>query len=142
MVNIKFVGFQGHEDIPDNYELLDIQEEISCALESDQVFSLMSEPSMLSRWFYEFTSIDSRPGGKVTFLTDSGNQSEAICTSFSPGKEIVLLSDLFGEYSARLISKKDGTKLHVRFRILTDNLNGVTKILKNFIENLQDIVSI
>lgn len=142
MVNIKFVGFQEHVEIPDTFELLDLREEISCKLNSDHVFSLLSEPPMLSMWFYKVTSIDSKPGGKVKFLTDSGDEAEAICTSFSSGKEIAFLSNLFGEFSARIVNKKNDLKLHVRFKILTDNSSGMTETLNTFIHNLREITSL
>jgi len=141
MANIKFVGFQEHFEIPETLELVEFQEVISCKLDRDQVFSLLSEPPLLSKWFYEIVSINSKPGGKVQFITDSGEKAEAICTSFILGKEISLVSSLFGDFSARIENKKGNLNLHVGFKIFTANPSGMKETFRTFIHNLSEISS-
>lgn len=142
MVNIKFVGFQEQVEISKTLELLDFKEEISFRLNREQVFSLICEPAQLSKWFYRVISIDSRPGGKARFLTDASEEAEAICTSFTLGEEITLLSETFGEFSARIVNSHDDLKLQVRFKKLTDNASEMTEIFKTFIQNLREISSL
>lgn len=142
MANIKFVGFQEQVEISKTLELVDIQEEISSNLNRDQVFSLLCRRELLSKWFYEVISIDSRPGGKVRFTADSGEEVVAICTSFTLGEEVTLLSDLFGEFSARIINSNDDLKLQVRFKKLTDNPSGISETFTTFIQNLRGISSL
>lgn len=140
MAKINFVGFQEHVEIPENHELLEIREDIIYKLTRDQVFSLVSEPSQLSKWFYPVVSLDSKPGGKVEFLTSSGEKAEALCTSFIGGKEISLLSNQFGEFSAKIIGRKN-SKLSLRFRILTEEPEVINEALTTFVGNLREIIS-
>jgi hypothetical protein len=141
MTNRKFVGFQENVEIPENFELLDLREEIPCNLDRDRLFSLLSEPALLSKWFYKVISIDSKQSGKVILLTDSGEKAEAICTSFSLGEEIVLISNLFGEFSAKIVCKKKECSLHVCFKILTEKPDEIMKALNGYIKNLREIVA-
>lgn len=141
MVNIKFVGFQEQVETPDTYELVDFKEEILCKLDRKQIFSLLCEPEQLSKWFFEVFSIDSRPGGKFKFLAASGDEAEAICTSFTLGEEIVLLSNLFGEFSAKILTAHDEVKLQIHFKLLTDDSTGMTETFKTFTRRLKEISS-
>lgn len=140
MAKVSFVGFQEHVEIPENHRLVDIEDEISCVLEKDSVFEFLSVPAKISEWFYRVNSLDSKQSGKVSFVNRAGVTSEAVCTSYIGGKEISLLSQEFGEYSAKIIGRKD-CSVKIRFRILTDNPDGAAKELAAHIENLRKLIA-
>jgi len=140
MAKVSFVGFQEHVEIPENHRLVDIEDEISCVLDKDSVFEFLSVPAKISEWFYRVNSLDSKQSGKVSFVNRAGVTSEAVCTSYIGGKEISLLSQEFGEYSAKIIGRKD-CSVKIRFRILTDNPDGAAKELEAHIENLRKLIA-
>lgn len=140
MAKVSFVGFQEHVEIPENHRLVDIEDEIICVLDKESVFEFLSVPAKISEWFYRVNSLDSKQSGKVSFVNRAGVTSEAVCTSYIGGKEISLLSQEFGEYSAKIIGRKD-CSVKIRFRILTDNPDGAAKELAAHIENLRKLIA-
>lgn len=121
MSNPSFVGFQAKVEIPEGFELLEIREEIVSALDKEELYSYLSRADLLSNWFYEVKNLDLRPGGKVNFIDDSGSAAKAVCTSVTFGKNISLLADAFGNFTAHVSKSGSGSKISLNFKILTDS---------------------
>jgi hypothetical protein len=136
---MNFVGFQQNIKIPEGHQLVVVEEEIKSSLERIQLFSLLSEPEEISRWFIRVNSLQSKQGGKVKFINEAGSTSEAICTTYESGKEISLLSSEFGNYSAKVIGRKDFS-VKISFQILTDEPVEAKKKLEVFVENLRGLI--
>ncbi len=136
---MNFVGFQQKVEIPEGHQLVFVEEEIKSSLDRDQLFSLLSEPEMISRWFVRISSLQSKQGGKVKFINETGSTSEAICTTYESGKEISLLSSEFGNYSAKVVGRKEFS-VKISFRILTDEPVEAKKKLEVFVANLRGLI--
>jgi hypothetical protein len=137
---MNFVGFQQNIKIPEGHQLVVVEEEIKSSLERIQLFSLLSEPQEISRWFIRVNSLQSKQGGKVKFVNEAGSTSEAICTTYESGKEISLLSSEFGNYSAKVVGRKDFS-VKIAFQILTDQPVEAKKKLEIFVANLRGLIS-
>ena len=137
---MNFVGFQQNIKIPEGHQLVVVEEEIKSSLERIQLFSLLSEPQEISRWFIHVNSLQSKQGGKVKFVNEAGSTSEAICTTYESGKEISLLSSEFGNYSAKVVGRKDFS-VKISFQILTDQPVEAKKKLEIFVANLRGLIS-
>lgn len=137
---MNFVGFQQNIKIPEGHQLVVVEEEIKSSLERIQLFSLLSEPQEISRWFIRVNSLQSKQGGKVKFVNEAGSASEAICTTYESGKEISLLSSEFGNYSAKVVGRKDFS-VKIAFQILTDQPVEAKKKLEIFVANLRGLIS-
>ncbi len=136
---MNFVGFQQNIKIPEGHQLVVVEEEIKSSLERIQLFSLLSEPEEISRWFIHVNSLQSKQGGKVKFINEAGSTSEAICTTYESGKEISLLSSEFGNYSAKVVGRKDFS-VKISFQILTDQPVEAKKKLEVFVANLRGLI--
>ena len=140
MAKINFVGFQEHVEIPEGHKQVVAEAEIRTLLGREQLFSLLSEPNEISKWFLRINSLQSKQGGKVIFVGNSGSTTEAVCTSYDSGKEISLLSAEFGNYSAKVIGRKE-LSVKISFRILTDAPDEAKKRLEGYIANLRGLIS-
>lgn len=136
---MNFVGFQQKVEIPEGHELLVVEEVIESALNRDQLFSLLTEPEEISRWFVKVKSLQSKQGGKVQFVDASGSTAEAVCTSYDGGKEISLLSSEFGNFSAKVVGRRQFS-VKISFRILTDTPVEAKKKLEVFVANLRGLI--
>ena len=136
---MNFVGFQQNIKIPEGHQLVVVEEEIKSSLERAQLFSLLSEPEKISRWFIHVSSLQSKQGGKVKFINEAGSISEAICTTYESGKEISLLSSEFGNYSAKVVGRKEFS-VKISFQILTDEPAEAKKKLDVYVANLRGLI--
>lgn len=136
---MNFVGFQEKVEIPEGHQLVVVEEEIKSTRGRDQLFSLLSEPEEISRWFVRVSSLQSKQGGKVKFINEADSISEAICTTYESGKEISLLSSEFGNYSAKVVGRKEFS-VKISFRILTDAPDEAKKKLEVFVANLRGLI--
>lgn len=139
MAKINFVGFQEHVEIPAGFELVEINQDIPCGQSRDEVFSYLSQPEKISQWFYRVLSLETKSSGKVTYLTPDEIKSEAICIAYDGGREISLLADHFGEFTAKIKGGKSCT-LSIKFRILTDNPKPIQDELASHINKLREII--
>lgn len=133
MAKVTFVGFQEKIEIPEGFQLLKIEESIKSLKSRDELYSLLTEPPLISRWLFDVQSFDSRPGGKLIF----SDGSEAICTSFVLGKEVSLIADSFGNFTAKVVKKKEENSLHLKFAILIDEVEQKTKEIIAIIDRLK-----
>jgi uncharacterized protein YndB with AHSA1/START domain len=141
MTKPSFVGFQEKVVIPEGFELLEIKEKLESALGRDDLFALLALPEKLSQWFYTFTSVDLRPGGKVNFVGDDGATLQAACTSVVFEKEISYIADVFGNLTVRVSKAGKLNVLEINFKILTDQPEEKrTRILQS-IAKLKALVS-
>ena len=134
MAKDSFVGFQEKVEIPEEFQLLEIEELLPSSKNIEALFLLISDPTQISLWLEEVQSFDSRPGGKLLFL----NGTQAICTTFNLGKEISFISDYFGNFSAKVIKEKNGRALLVKFALLTDIGEKKSEDFLSIISRLQE----
>lgn len=132
MSKFKFVGFQEHVEIPDGYRKIEISEEI--IFSSPDVFRHLSDPILLSKWFYPIESLDLKAGGKIEF---KDAKIEGICVAADLGRAITFLSDQFGEFSAQI---KNST-LSISFKILTDSPEAKKSEISSLINSLRALIS-
>lgn len=132
MAKYKFVGFQEHVEIPKGFEKIEISEEITFSVQD--VFSYLSNPALLSKWFYPIKSLDAKASGKIEF---EDSKIEGICVAADLGRAITLLSDQFGEFSAHI----KGYTLNISFKILTDNPEEKKSEISSLINSLKKLIS-
>lgn len=135
-----FVGFQEKIEIPDGYQQLLIEDEISTTKDRDYLFSLLSEPQLISQWFVEIISLDSRPSGKVKIGNSSGQTTEAICTGFVLGKEVSMISDGLGNFSGKVIKGRQENTIKISFSILTDAPDQKREEIRGYINRLRALL--
>ena len=136
-----FVGFQEKVVVPEGFELLEISVKVESQRERDDLFTYLAMPVKLSQWFYTFTSIDLRPGGKVNFMGDDGVTLQAVCTSAIFDKEVSYISDIFGNFTAKVGKSEKLNALEVNFKILTDQPESKRARIIESIEKLRALVS-
>lgn len=137
MAKFKFVGFQEHVEIPEGFELLEIQESIQSNLSKDSLFILIGTPAGLSQWFYKVHNLDTRPGGKFSFDDIDGQSCEGRCTAVTMGREISLLGDAFGQVNIKLSANSTGAQIDIAFAILTDKKGEMTTRYQLLINQLK-----
>ncbi|CAN2227612.1 hypothetical protein MCEMRE182_01366 [Candidatus Nanopelagicaceae bacterium] len=136
MAKVSFVGFQEKVEIPEGFQLLQIEERLESKKSRDDLYSLLSDSKQLSQWLNEVQSFNSRPGGKMIF-TDG---SEATCTSFLLGKEVSLISDYFGNFNCKVVKGRDLNSLELNFSILSDDVESKTGEILIIIERLKKLL--
>lgn len=141
MTKPSFVGFQEKVVIPEGFELLEIKERIESTLGRDELFALLALPEKISHWFYTFTSVDLRPGGKVNFNGDDGANLQAVCTSVVFEKEISYIADLFGNFTAKVIKTGKVNAIDLNFKMLTDQAETKRIRIVESIEKLKALIS-
>ena len=141
MTKPSFVGFQEKVVIPEGFELLEIKERLESTLGRDELFALLALPEKLSQWFYTFSSVDLRPGGKVNFIGDDGANFQAVCTSVVFEKEISYIADLFGNFTAKVAKAGKVNALELNFKILTDEPDAKRNRILESIAKLKALVS-
>lgn len=132
MAKYKFVGFQDHVEIPEGFEKLEFTEEIQFSV--SDVYGYLSNPALLSKWFYPVKSLDAKPSGKIEF---EDTNIEGICVAADLGRDITLLSDQFGEFSAQV----KGSNLSISFKILTDNVETKRAEFVTHINSLKELIA-
>jgi uncharacterized protein YndB with AHSA1/START domain len=141
MAKVTFVGFQESIEIPDGFEQLEIEEELTSELSKDQLFMLLSDPSKLTEWFYEVSAVNLRPGGKLDFIDDEGQSVQGTCTSVILGKELSYISDAFGNFTARVEKSGQGSLISLSFKILTGTSDVMSKRILQSLDKLRALIS-
>lgn len=136
MAKVSFVGFQEKVEIPEGFQLLEIEENFSSAKKRDDLYALLSDPVQISQWLAPVRNFDSRPGGKLIF--DDG--SEATCTSFVLGKEVSFIAVSFGNFTAKVSKEKDGSAIQLKFAILTDDVSAKSSEILEILSRLQALL--
>jgi hypothetical protein len=142
MSKFKFVGFQESVEIPEGYELITVSEEVLSHLDRDQLFLHFSDISKISHWLVEFQSLDLRPGGKGFFNNGEGELLKATCISVNLGRDIAILTDLFGQLNVEVEKVPRGSKAHVTFSILTDDPEKFREMYSKYLSDLKKLVSV
>lgn len=132
MSKYKFVGFQEQVEIPEGFEKLEISKELQFSV--SDVYGYLSDPILISKWFYPIKSLDAKPSGKIEF---EDVKIEGICVAADLGRQITLLSNQFGEFSAQV---KDAT-LNISFKILTDNVEAKRTEFEMCINSLKGLIA-
>ena len=136
MAKVSFVGFQEKVEIPEGFQLLEIEETCSSVKSRDELYALLSDPDLISQWLGSVSSFDSRPGGKLNF----NDGSVATCTSFLLGKEVSFIADSFGNFTAKVSNAKAGNAIQLKFSILTADVNVKSAEILELISRLQALL--
>lgn len=133
MAKVSFVGFQEKVEIPEGFSQLEIEESFDSSRSRDDLFRLISDIAQISMWLGEVTSFDSRPGGKMVFA----DGTIATCTGFNLGREVSLISDSFGNFTAKVGKSEKGNSLQLNFAILTDGVESKSAEILAILNKLQ-----
>ncbi len=139
MAKPSFVGFQEKIEIPEGFELLEINEIINGSKNRDELFSLLSQPNLVTKWLYQVVDFNLKPGGKANFLNDDGLPFQAVCTAVDFGKEISFISDIFGNITAKINKSKKLFAVDIQFKILTDDANAKSERIQFSIQKLREL---
>lgn len=136
MAKVSFVGFQEKVEIPEGFQLLEVEESYSSTKSRDNLYALLSDPDQISQWLANVRTFDSRPGGKLTF--EDGRV--ATCTSFVLGKEVSFIADSFGNFTAKVSKGNEGNALQLKFAILTDDVEEKSAEILEILSRLQTLL--
>lgn len=136
MAKVSFVGFQEKVEIPEGFQLLEVEEIYSSTRSRDNLYVLLSDPDQISQWLAKVRTFDSRPGGKLAF--EDGNV--ATCTSFVLGKEVSFIAESFGNFTAKVVKSNEGNTLQLKFAILTDDVEGKSAEILEILSRLQALL--
>ena len=139
MSRVNFVGFQDHFELPENSELVDLRIDIECDFDEQKAFSLIGEANYLSQWFYEITSFQSKPGGKLHFIDKAGASVQGICTSYTPGREISLLAEEFGEFIGRVQRVDSKVVIKVQIKCFAQEYEAKRALFSTFAQRLKEL---
>ena len=132
MGDFKFVGSQERIEVPDGFEEITITQEIPFHITDRELFSYFNKAEELSKWLAPIDSIEPKAGGKIFFK----DGSVGVCTNFTPGKEVTLISDFFGECNMKM-NKIVAT---VSFKKMTDDPDQLSEDLVHCLSLLGSLV--
>ena len=136
MAKVSFVGFQEKVEIPEGFQLLEIEKSLSSSMSRDDLYALLSNPNQISQWLTPVSSFDLRPGGKLIF----DNINIATCTSFVLGKEVSFIADTFGNFSAKVAKHKNENAIELKFSILTEDVDKKASEILEILNRLQALL--
>jgi uncharacterized protein YndB with AHSA1/START domain len=90
-----------------------IHKEILLPASRSEVWSALTDPEELERWFANDVELDLRPGGGATFRWSNGESRHATVTEVEPGERLSFEWDDEGEVEFSLADDLDGTRLTV-----------------------------
>jgi uncharacterized protein YndB with AHSA1/START domain len=90
-----------------------IRKEILLPAGRDEVWSALTDPDELARWFANDVELDLRPGGEARFRWGDGESRRATFTEVEPGERLAFEWDGEGEVEFTLEDDADGTLLTV-----------------------------
>ena len=90
-----------------------IRKEILLPASRDEVWSALTDPEELERWFANDVELDLRPGGEARFSWGNGESRTAIVTEVEPEERLAFEWDEEGEVEFTLDDDDEGTRLTV-----------------------------
>ena len=90
-----------------------IRKEILLPARRDEVWSALTDPEELERWFANDVELDLRPGGGADFRWSNGESRHATVREVEPGERLTFEWDEEGEVEFTLDDAADGTRLTV-----------------------------
>ena len=93
---------------------MEVTREVVLEAPVEEVWSALTEPEQLERWFANDVELDPRPGGAGVFRWDDGAERHATVVVADPGERLVLDWDEEGEVEFVLEEVENGTRLLVR----------------------------
>jgi uncharacterized protein YndB with AHSA1/START domain len=92
---------------------MDVTREIELDAAPDEVWSAITEPEQLERWFANDVELDPRPGGRAVFRWDNGEERTAVVDEIDAQRRLGLRWDDGGTVVLELEETLDGTRLLV-----------------------------
>ena len=90
-----------------------IRKEILLPASRDEVWSALTDPEELERWFANDVELDLRPGGGASFRWGNGESRHATVREVEPGERLSFEWDEEGEVEFTLADDDEGTRLTV-----------------------------
>jgi uncharacterized protein YndB with AHSA1/START domain len=90
-----------------------IRKEIVLPATREEVWSALTDPEELERWFANDVELDLRPGGGASFRWGNGEERHATVREVDPGERLAFEWDDEGEVEFTLGDDADGTRLTV-----------------------------
>ncbi len=90
-----------------------IRKEILLPASRDEVWSALTDPEELERWFANDVELDLRPGGGAHFRWGNGESRHATVTEIEPGERLAFEWEGEGEVEFTLADDAEGTRLTV-----------------------------
>ncbi len=90
-----------------------IRKEILLPASRDEVWSALTDPEELARWFANDVELDLRPGGGAHFHWGNGESRHATVTEVEPGERLTFAWEGEGEVEFILEDDVEGTLLTV-----------------------------
>jgi uncharacterized protein YndB with AHSA1/START domain len=90
-----------------------IRKEIVLPATRDEVWSALTDPGELERWFANDVDFDLRPGGGASFHWSNGEERHATVREVEPGRRLAFEWDDEGEVEFTLEDDEEGTRLTV-----------------------------
>lgn len=140
MTKPSFVGFQEKVVIPEGFQLVEVHESLKFTMKKDLLFALLATPDGISQWLYHAKEIDLRPGGKIKYIGEDGSEGQDVCTSVVLEKELSIISEHFGNFSARIHGSNKQQTLEMKFSILTDKVDEKRDQISRSVSRLKAII--
>ena len=90
-----------------------IRKEILLPATRDEVWSALTDPEELERWFANDVELDLRPGGAASFRWANGESRHATVTEVEPGERLAFAWEDEGDVAFTLDDEAAGTRLTV-----------------------------
>jgi uncharacterized protein YndB with AHSA1/START domain len=90
-----------------------IRKEIVLPASREEVWSALTDPDELERWFANDVELELRPGGAAVFRWGNGESRRATVTEVEPEERLAFTWDEEGEVEFRLADDEAGTRLTV-----------------------------
>ena len=90
-----------------------IHKEIVLPASREEVWSALTDPEELERWFANDVELDLRPGGGASFRWANGEERHAVVTEVDPERRLAFDWDDDGTVEFTLDDAADGTRLVV-----------------------------
>jgi uncharacterized protein YndB with AHSA1/START domain len=90
-----------------------IRKEIQLPATREEVWSALTDPDELERWFANNVELDLRPGGAAVFRWGNGEARRATVTEVEPEERLAFTWDEEGEVEFSLADDEAGTLLTV-----------------------------
>jgi hypothetical protein len=115
MADENWVGFARSPKPDLSLQRCHVAETLETELAREIVFQKVTSAEGLSSWLNEVSSADAHTSGKITFVSQAEQTTKSVFSLVDLGRKVVINSEVFGEISLALKSRKQATSLEVSF---------------------------
>ena|SRR5437773_1537703 len=93
---------------------MEVHREVFFEAPADEIWTALTDPDELERWFANEVELDAEPGGRAIFRWSNGEEREAVVEEVEPARRLVLRwLDDGGLVQLELVEAVAGTSLRV-----------------------------